>query len=152
MSVDEGPEPDPSDAEAGPPHAEPVDAGPDDVTPPIETQSLSAWLGREVFAADGGSLGSLGEIYFDVDTDEPQFGVVHSGTLIHHRRFVPLVGVVVGPDSIQISATGEQVKSAPNADRAGNQLTPEDESALYHHYRLNYVASDRESGRRLVRH
>lgn len=152
MSVNEGSDGDPGDAEAGSPHAEPVEARSEDVTPPVETQSLSAWLGREVFDADGEALGSLAEIYFDVDTDEPRFGVVLSGTLIHHRRFVPLVGVVVGPDAIQISATGDQVKSAPNADRAGDQLTPEDESALYHHYRLNYIASDRESGRRLIRH
>ena len=34
----------------------------------------------------------------------------------------------------------------------GDQLTAEDESVLYHHYRLNYVPSDRESKKRLVRH
>ena len=131
---------------------EPYDQSPADAVRPVGTQGLAAWIGRDVFDVDGESLGSLAEIYFDVETDEPQFGVVLNGTLIHHRRFVPLVGVVVGPDSIQVDVASEQVKSAPSADSAGDQLTADDESALYHHYRLNYVAPDRESGRRLVRH
>jgi len=142
---------DPSD-DAGADNVEPVDQSPADAVRPVGTQGLSAWIGRDVFDADGESLGSLAEVYFDVETDEPQFGVVVDGMLIHHRRFVPLVGVVVGPESIQVDVASDQVKSAPNADSAGDQLTADDESALYHHYQLNYVATDRESGRRLVRH
>jgi uncharacterized protein YrrD len=143
MSLNEHSDPGLADNDAGTGNVEPVDQDPADVVRPVGTQGLEAWIGREVLDADGESLGNLAEIYFDVETDEPQFGVVVHGTLIHHRRFVPLAGVVVGPDSIQVGVGGDQVKSAPNAD---------DESALYHHYRLNYVAPDRESGRRLVRH
>jgi hypothetical protein len=45
-----------------------------------------------------------------------------------------------------------EVKTAPNIALGGDQLTADDESVLYHHYRLNYTPSDRESRKRLVRH
>jgi hypothetical protein len=45
----------------------------------------------------------------------------------------------------------EQVKSAPNIGVDNHEFSPAEESALYHHYELNYTPPDRESGRRLVR-
>ena len=45
-----------------------------------------------------------------------------------------------------------EVKNAPNIALEGDQLTTEEESALYHHYKLNYTPSDRESKKRLIRH
>ena len=37
------------------------------------------------------------------------------------------------------------------AEWNGDELSRSDESALYHHYELNYTAPDTESGRRLAR-
>ena len=118
----------------------------------VGLQDLSTWRGRSVIDVNGESVGRLEEVYFDIDTDEPQFGVVTQGSLFHHRRLVPLAGALAGPDGIQIRATQQEVKDAPTIDPASGDLTTENESALYHYYRLNYVASDRESGRRLIRH
>jgi hypothetical protein len=47
--------------------------------------------------------------------------------------------------------SAEQVKSAPNIELQGGELSRDDESALYHHYELNYTPPDTESGRRLAR-
>ena len=44
------------------------------------------------------------------------------------------------------------MKAAPNIALEGEQLSAEDESVLYHHYKLNYTPSERESKKRLVRH
>jgi hypothetical protein len=65
--------------------------------------------------------------------------------------FVPLVGAELGPDSIRVDASTEQVKNAPNIETAGEELSREDESDLYHHFRLNYQPFEAESGRRLAR-
>jgi hypothetical protein len=121
-------------------------------TPTVGRQELTAWLDRRVFDVDRESIGRLAEVYFDIESGEPQFGIVAQGSLIHHRRFVPLVGAVVGPESIQVAVSGDQVKGAPSRDIDEGQLTADDESALYHYYHLNYEPTDRESGRRLVRH
>ena len=119
---------------------------------PVSHQDPSEWRGRILNDANGERIGKLEEVYFDIDTDEAQFGTVKEGLFGRHLTFVPLVGATVGPDNLQVAATVAEVKDAPNIALAGDQLTTEDESVLYHHYKLNYSPSDRESKRRLVRH
>jgi hypothetical protein len=43
------------------------------------------------------------------------------------------------------------VETAPNIELHGEELSQADESALYHHFELNYTPPDTESGRRLAR-
>jgi len=40
-----------------------------------------------------------------VETDEPQFGTVKEGFIGRHLTFVPLGGIKVGPDGLQVTAT-----------------------------------------------
>jgi hypothetical protein len=119
--------------------------------PPARHRDLAEWRGRDLIDRNGERIGKLEDVYFDVDSDEPQFGTVMEGWIGRHLTFVPLIGVTIGPDSLQVAASKEEVKNAPNIGLEGDSLSPTDESALYHHYQLNYVVPDRESGRRLVR-
>jgi hypothetical protein len=119
---------------------------------PMTHQNLSEWRGRTLNDANGERIGKLEDVYFDIDTEEAQFGTVKEGLFGRHLTFVPLVGATVGPDSLQVATTVAEVKGAPNIAVESEQLTTEDESVLYHHYKLNYTPSDRESKRRLVRH
>ncbi len=64
---------------------------------------------------------------------------------------MPLGGITVGPDDLQVTVTKEQIKSAPNIEQHGEELSQADESALYRHYELNYTPPNTESGRRLAR-
>jgi hypothetical protein len=96
-------------------------------------------------------IGKLQGIYVDVETDEPQFGTVKEGFLERHLTFVPLAGVTVSPSELCVSALKEEVRSAPNLELRGEELSQEDESALYHHFQMNYTAIENESGRRLTR-
>jgi hypothetical protein len=123
-----------------------------DAVAPVTHQDLSEWRGRLLSDANGERIGKLEDVYFDIDTDEAQFGTVKEGLFGRHLTFVPLVGATVGPDNLQVATTVAEVKGAPNIALEGEQLTTEDESVLYHHYKLNYTPSDRESKRRLVRH
>src|SRR4029078_5145941 len=104
-----------------------------------------------LFVRGGGGSGTLQDVYVDVENDEPQFGTVKEGFIGRHLTFVPLGGVKLGPDDLQVTVTREQVKSAPNIEQHGEELSQADESALYHHYELNYTPPDTESGRRLAR-
>ena len=112
---------------------------------------IGEWRGRELVDRDGERIGKLEEIYFDTETEEPQFGTVKEGFLGRHLTFVPLTGITIGPDNLQIPVTAEQVKDAPNIALQGDELSQSDESALYHHYELNYSPPDNKSGRRLAR-
>ena len=127
-----------------------------EATPVTEHQenaewNVAEWHGKMLLDRDGERIGTLQDVYVDVETDEPQFATVKEGFIGRHLTFVPLGGIKVGPDELQVAVTREQVKSAPNIEQHGEELSQADESALYHHYELNYTPPDTESGRRLAR-
>jgi hypothetical protein len=119
-------------------------------TPPA-TWTASDWLGKVIVDRDGERIGKLHDVYVDVETDEPQFGTVKEGFIGRHLTFVPLVGVEVGPDELRAATLKELVRSAPDLDLHGQEMSQADESALYHHFEMNYTAIASDSGRRLAR-
>ena len=119
--------------------------------PAVMHREIAEWRGRDLVDRDGERIGKLEDVYFDVETDEPQFGTVKEGFIGRHLTFVPLTGITIGPDKLQVPVSKEQVKEAPNIALQGGELSQPDESALYHHYQLNYTPPDTQSGRRLAR-
>jgi PRC-barrel domain protein len=113
--------------------------------------NVAEWHGKMLVDREGEKIGKLQDVYVDVENDEPQFGTVKEGFIGRHLTFVPLGGITVSPDGLQVPVTKEQVKSAPNIEQQGEELSQADESALYHHYELNYTPPNTESGRRLAR-
>ena len=113
--------------------------------------NISEWHGKMLIDRDGERIGKLQEVYVDVENDEPQFATVNEGFAGRHLTFVPLAGITIGPDDLQAAVTKAQVESAPNIEQHRDELPQADESALYHHFELNYTPPDTESGRRLAR-
>jgi PRC-barrel domain len=113
--------------------------------------NVADWHGKMLVDRNGEKIGKLQDVYVDVENDEPQFATVKEGFIGRHLTFVPLGGINLGPDELQVTVTKEQVTSAPNIEQHGEELSQADESALYHHYELNYTPPNTESGRRLAR-
>jgi uncharacterized protein YrrD len=113
--------------------------------------NVADWLGKVLIDRDGQKIGKLQDVYVDVETDEPQFGTVKEGFVHRHLTFVPLGGIQIGPDDLRVAVTTEQVRTAPDIEIDGGELTQAAESTLYHHFELNYTAPNTESGRRLAR-
>ena len=113
--------------------------------------NVAEWHGKMLIDRDGEKIGKLQEVYVDVENDQPQFATVKEGFISRHLTFVPRGGITVGPDDLQVVVTKAQVESAPNIEQHGEELSQADESALYHHFELNYTPPDTESGRRLAR-
>ena len=113
--------------------------------------NVADWHGKVLLDRHGEKIGKLQDVYVDVETDEPQFGTIKEGLIGRHLTFVPLGGIKVGPDDLQVAVSRQQVKDAPNIEQHGEELSQADESALYHHYELNYTPPDTQSGRRLAR-
>ena len=122
-----------------------------DDSPPEVELNVADWHGKTLVDRDGDKIGKLEDVYVDVETDEPQFATVKEGLIGRHLTFVPLGGLKVGPDELQVAVTKDQVKDAPNLELHGEELSQADESALYHYYELNYTPPDTLSGRRLAR-
>lgn len=135
-------------AEPSPP-APPAEAAAGPASPAITHRAISDWQGRELIDRDGDRIGRLEDVYYDVETEQPLFGTVKEGLIARHFTFVPLGGATIGPDSVQLTVSREQVKTAPNIDLGSS--SPIDESSLFHHYELNYTPLATESGRRLTR-
>ena len=113
--------------------------------------NIAEWHGKDLIDSHGEKIGKLQDVYVDVETDEPMFGTVKEGFIGRHLTFVPLAGVTLGPDHLQVAVSAASVKTAPNIELRGDELSKADESKLYHHYELNYTPPDTESGRRLAR-
>lgn len=113
--------------------------------------SVAEWHGRMLLDQNGEKIGKLQDVYVDVETDVPQFATVKEGLIGRHLTFVPLGGVQIGPDDLQVAVTKEQVRTAPDIEMHGEELSQADESTLYHHFELNYTPPSTESGRRLAR-
>jgi len=113
--------------------------------------AVAEWHGRVLIDRDGDKIGKLEDVYVDVETDEPQFATVKEGFFDRHLTFVPLGGVRIGPEDLQVALTKDQVRSAPDIEMHGEELSQQDESNLYHHFELNYTAPTTPSGRRLAR-
>lgn len=115
-------------------------------------ENIVEWRGKLIVDRDGDKIGKLQDVYVDVETDEPVFGTVKEGFIPgRHLTFVPLGGVTLGPDNLQVTVSKEEVKAAPNIEMEGEELSRQDESVLYHHYQLNYDPPPTPSGRRLAR-
>jgi hypothetical protein len=113
--------------------------------------NVAEWRGKMLIDCNAEKIGKLQDIYVDTETDEPQFATVKEGFLDRHLTFVPLGGIQVGPDDLQATVTRDQVRSAPVLELHGQELSQADESTLYHHFEMNYIPPETESGRRLGR-
>src|ERR1700749_2177164 len=113
--------------------------------------NVAEWHGRMLVDRDGEKIGKLQDVYVDVENDEPQFATVKEGFIGRHLTFVPLGGIRVGPDELQVAVSKEQGEAAPNIEQHGEEVSQADESALYPHFELNYTPLETESGRRLAR-
>jgi len=118
---------------------------------PQSRWNVADWQGKLMIDCDGEKLGKLQDVYVDVENDEPQFATVKEGLIGRHLTFVPLRGIQMGPDALQVPISKRDVRSAPNIALQGDELSQEDESALYHHYELNYTPIETASKRRLAR-
>lgn len=119
--------------------------------PGMAQLNVGDWHGKMLIDLNGEKIGKLQDVYVDVETDIPQFATVKEGFISRHLTFVPLGGIQVGPDELRVSVTKEQVRTAPDIEMRGDELSQAEESTLYHHFELNYTPIKTESGRRLAR-
>jgi sporulation protein YlmC with PRC-barrel domain len=112
--------------------------------------NVAEWHGKMLLDRNGEKIGKLQDVYVDVETGQPQFATVKEGNIGRNLTFVPLGGIRIGPDDLQVTVAKDQVKSAPDIEMHGGELPRDDESALYHHFELNYAPPGTQSGRRLA--
>ena len=83
--------------------------------------NVAEWHGKVLVDRDGEKIGKLQDVYVDVENDEPQFATVKEGFIGRHLTFVPLGGIKVGPDELQVTVTkrADHVRAEHRTTRRG---------------------------------
>ena len=106
---------------------------------------LSGWRGRNLVSSDGSNIGTIINIYLDDDTGQPEWLAVATDMFDGRVSFVPLAGATAQGDDLACRWTKDQVKDAPTAEN-DDQLTQDEEAALYRHYGMSYSKNVSKSG------
>ena len=77
--------------------------------------NVGEWHGKMLLDSGGERIGKLQDVYVDVETDEPQFATVKEGFIGRHLTFVPLGGIKVGPDELQVAVNKSRSSPRPTS-------------------------------------
>jgi hypothetical protein len=112
----------------------------------ITSMDSESWIGRTLIDGEDRKLGTIEAIYFDAQTDRPQWMAVKTGLWGAKHSFVPLADATPVDDAIRTPYAQGQVDDAPRF--AAAEDLPDDQVAeLYRYYGLAYdppVARDVE--------
>lgn len=89
-----------------------------------------------VIGTNGEKIGSVGQVYTDDETGQPNWVTVKTGLFGTRESFVPIQEARVEGEDLAVPYTKDHVKDAPGIDPDGH-LDPAEEDRLYEHYRLH---------------
>jgi sporulation protein YlmC with PRC-barrel domain len=110
-----------------------------------DVSEVLEWHGRTVVDTDGEKLGKIEEIYFDQETNRPEWALINTGMFAGKSSFMPLEGATSDGEQVTAPYSKDQVKDAPRVDPDGVLSQPE-EAELYRHYGVEYGESRSGSG------
>jgi uncharacterized protein (TIGR02271 family) len=96
----------------------------------------SRMTGADVYDGDGRSIGKIDAIYFDNETDQPEWAAVRTGLFGGHVSLVPLGRGNWDGSALTVPFDKEALKAAPHHD-PGTALSEAEEQDLYRHYGMS---------------
>src|SRR3954466_5267117 len=112
----------------------------------LQKEDLLARRGGDLYDRDGDKLGRIEEIYFDNDTNEPEWALVNTGLFGTKSTFVPLREANEHSGTLSVPYEKGFVKDAPNLDADG-ELSRAQEDELYRYYDLTGSRGEVDSER-----
>src|SRR4051794_23312441 len=104
---------------------------------------LSQMSGEPVYDTNGEKIGSVQEIYYDQDTEQPEWIGIGVGFFGTKRVLVPVQGANASEDGLTVAYEKSMVKDAPDIDLDGDDIDEQSERSLYSYYGIQ--ASERRS-------
>lgn len=101
----------------------------------ITTAQIGAISNGTLYDVDGDKVGSVGRVYLDNRTGEPEWVTVKTGLFGSRSTFVPLHEATVEGDDLHVPHDKATIKDAPQIDEQ-DELTPAQEDELYTYYGL----------------
>jgi len=105
----------------------------------ITTNEVQTLLqgGGNVVSTDGDKIGSIGQVYLDDQTSEPEWVTTKTGLFGTAESFVPLAGATISGQDVVVAFGKDKVKDAPRVGDSDGHLTEEQEAELYRYYGLD---------------
>jgi sporulation protein YlmC with PRC-barrel domain len=102
----------------------------------ITQNDIARLNGADVYDTAGDKIGSVGQVYLDAQSGNPQWVTVKTGLLGTKETFVPLRDATVTDDQVTVAYGNDQVKDAPNIE-ADDPMSQTGEGQLYTYYGLS---------------
>jgi len=96
--------------------------------------------GSPVYDSAGEKIGKVDEIYYDMETERPEWISLGTGFFGSKRLLVPVTGASARDDGIAVPYTKAQVEDSPQLD--SDEIEPGVESSLYSYYAADNYATD----------
>ena len=103
-------------------------------------------VGSTAYGSDGEKLGTVGQLFLDDQTSEPEFVTVNTGFFGTKESYVPLSEATFSDGNLTVPYSKDKVKGAPNVDLDGNHLDESEEQKLYEYYGLGYGTARTTTG------
>ena len=115
-----------------------------------EVQDLLA-EGGTVVSEDGSKIGSVGQVFLDDRTGEPEWLTVKTGMFGGAESFVPLSSATIQGDEVRVPFDKDTVKGAPRVNDSDGHVSDAQEDELFRYYNPSgadgrNLADDRGAG------
>jgi uncharacterized protein (TIGR02271 family) len=100
----------------------------------IRQDVVDRLYGCQVIDPAGEKIGAVKQVWLDGQTGDPLWASVHTGLFGHKESFVPLQRADLRDDRVCVPVDKEQVKESPRIDVVDNEMTDDEQAALYRHY------------------
>ena len=107
-------------------------------------EELSALRGLPVRSSDGDKIGSVEEVFYDEQTQQPEWIGIGTGFFGNKRVLVPMQGASFDDSGVTVPYSKEQVKDAPDVD--SDEISQELEQELASYYGLGYSEQRSDTG------
>jgi len=101
----------------------------------LQNVRLDQMRGTPVYDTDGDKIGDVEEIFYDLETQTPEWIGVGTGFFGTKRVLVPVEGASIRDDGICVAYDKDHVKDSPDVD--SDDITTETEQKLYSYYGLS---------------
>ena len=99
-------------------------------------ERLHELRGAPVYDSAGEKIGEVEEIFYDQDTNRPEWIGIGTGFLGTKRVLVPTAGASAAGDGVTVRYDKDKVKDSPDID--SDDISAETERELYSYYGLEY--------------
>ena len=108
------------------------------------TLDVAALEGKTVYSSDGAAVGEVAAIFFDKDTNKPEWLALRRGLIAGKQVLIPVADASVGDDRISVPYSEAEIDGAP--ETSGDEVSQETERALASHYGVAYSEERSETG------